>query len=51
MAKDKDLKGNLKLSKQARGRARILVRVAVGNLVFPVASKVQGKVAIAQQVT
>ena len=51
MAKAKDLKGNPELNKQARGRARILVRVPVGNLVFPVASKVQVKVAIAQRVT
>ncbi|MFT6092370.1 MAG: hypothetical protein ACJA2Q_000257 [Pseudohongiellaceae bacterium] len=47
----RDLKGNRKLNKQARGRVRILVKVLVGNLVFLVASKVQGKVAIAQQVT
>ena len=51
MARAKGLKGSPEPNKQARGRVRILVRVLVGNLVFPVGSKGQGKAAIAQQVT
>jgi hypothetical protein len=50
-AMGKDLRVKPQLNKQAQGRARILAKVLVVGLVFPLGSKVQSKVAIAQQVT